>query len=76
MKQFYCPLHGTTEGVRVCSLQLTPDKILRVGLECMTCEDHLATTVSIPLEVVTQYDLPEIGSNIYNPLMIALKKKG
>ena len=75
-KQFYCPLHGSHEGVRVSSLQLTEDRILRVGLECMTCEDHLGTTVSIPLETFTDYDLPEIGSNIYNPLMIELRKKG
>jgi hypothetical protein len=41
----------------------------------MTCEDHLGTTVSIPLETMNDYELPEIGSNIYNPLMIELRKK-
>ena len=76
MKKFYCPLHGSTENVRVAELLLAPNRVLRVHLECLTCPDHLGTQVFLPLEVLQDYDLPEIGSNIYHALRTELRKRG
>lgn len=80
--KFCCPLHGNSEGVRVASVDVRDlgdaGKELVVNIECVTCAEHLGTTVLLPYEpgIMEKYELPEIGSNIYNPLKNHLRKQG
>jgi len=83
LKFLHCPI--CRNQARVAEVELVkidtthPDEpwssTVMVHIECMSCSDHIGSTVELPLEVIGDYDLPEIGSNIYNPLKIELKKR-
>jgi len=79
--KFSCPIHGNSDGVRIAAVSIRDLEggleELVVNLECLTCEDHLGSTVYLPLYggVMEKYELPEFGSNIYNALKRALKKR-
>ncbi len=72
-KKLHCPI-CCVPG-RIVSVSVPEDDVVEVYIECMTCPDHLGTVVTLPTEVVDQYDIPEFGSNIYLSLTSELNKR-
>lgn len=54
LKSLHCPICG--QNARVVAAVRDSDVVM-VSLECMTCPDHLSSSINLPAEVVGQYDL-------------------